>query len=210
MLEIVRARVPEAKTILDVACGTGEHLRYLPAFDRIGLDLDAKLLCVARRKLPDVNFIQADMCAFDLNRQFDVVLCLFSAIGYVLTVEKLNAAVSSIARHVRPGGILCIEPWFTPDQWSDRRPPFMTTAESDDFKVCRVFAGGQSGKISTNTLHYLVADGDKVQYFTERHDLGLFTEEQMRAAFEAAGLTVEFDAVGLENRGLYIGTKRRV
>src|ERR1700740_1622552 len=97
LLVIVRGRVPEAKAILDVACGTGEHLRYLPDFDRTGLDLDPKLLCVAKGKLPDVTFIQSDMRAFDLGRQFDVVLCLFSAIGYVLTVEKLNAAVSSMA-----------------------------------------------------------------------------------------------------------------
>jgi ubiquinone/menaquinone biosynthesis C-methylase UbiE len=210
LLGIIRARVPEAKTILDVACGTGEHLRYLPDFDRTGVDLDPKLLWVARKKLPDVAFILADMRAFDLNKQFDVAVCLFSAIGYVRTIEKLDAAVSSMAKHVSPGGILCIEPWFTPEQWSHRKHPSMTTAEAGDFKVCRIFAGGQSGKISTNTLHYLVADGDKVDYFTERHDLGLFTEDEMRAAFEAVGLTVHFDPVGLENRGLYIGTKRSV
>jgi ubiquinone/menaquinone biosynthesis C-methylase UbiE len=69
LLVIIRARVPEAKTILDVACGTGEHLRYLADFDRTGLDLDPKLLWVARRKLPDVAFILADMRAFDLSRQ---------------------------------------------------------------------------------------------------------------------------------------------
>jgi ubiquinone/menaquinone biosynthesis C-methylase UbiE len=81
LLGIIRARVPEPETILDVACGTGEHLRYLPDFDRTGLDLDPKLLGVARRKLPDVAFILADMRAFDLSRQFDVAVCLFSAIG---------------------------------------------------------------------------------------------------------------------------------
>jgi hypothetical protein len=69
---------------------------------------------------------------------------------------------------------------------------------------------GQNGRISTNTLHYLVADGDIVEYFTENHDLGLFAEDEMRAAFERVGLTVEFDPVGLENRGLYIGTRRSV
>jgi len=28
LLAIIHARVPGAKTILDVACGTGEHLRF--------------------------------------------------------------------------------------------------------------------------------------------------------------------------------------
>jgi hypothetical protein len=35
----------------------------------------------------------------------------------------------------------------------------------------------------------------------------LFTQDEMRYAFENAALTVEFDPVGVENRGLYIGTK---
>ena len=55
LLAIIHARVPGAKTILDVACGTGEHLRYLPDFDRTGVDLDAELLRIARTKLPDVR-----------------------------------------------------------------------------------------------------------------------------------------------------------
>jgi ubiquinone/menaquinone biosynthesis C-methylase UbiE len=209
VLAIIHARVPGAKTILDVACGTGEHLRYLQDFDRTGLDLDPELLRVARTKLPEICLVQSDMMAFDLGREFDVVLCLFSAIGYVVTVEKLNACISCMARHVMPEGILCIEPWFTPEQWLPGRT-LMTTAEEGDFKVCRIFQGGQSGKVSTNTLHYLVADGEKVEYFMENHNLGLFTEEEMRCAFEKARLAVEFDPIGLENRGLYIGTKRSV
>ncbi len=43
--------------------------------------------------------------------------------------------------------------------------------------------------------------------FTEQHDLGLFDDDQYRAAFEAAGLETYFDAEGLDGRGLYIGVK---
>ncbi len=207
LLAIIHARVPGAKTILDVACGTGEHLRYLPDFDRTGVDLNAELLRIARTKLPDVRLVQADMLTFDLGREFDVVLCLFSAIGYVVCLEKLSDSISRMATHVRPGGILCVEPWLTPEQFIPGKTS-MTTAEKGDFKVCRIFKGGQSGQVSTNILHYLVADGDKVEYFTEHHSLGLFSEQEMRWALESAELTVEFDPVGLENRGLYVGTKR--
>jgi len=208
LLGIIQTRVPHARTLLDVACGTGEHLRHLTGFDRTGLDLDPELLRVAGTKLPDVRLVHSDMADFDLGSQFDVVLCLFSAIGYVVTVPKLNAAVSCMARHLNPSGILCVEPWFTPEQWLDPKVS-MRTAEKGDLKVCRIFEGGQRGKTSTNTLHYLVANGGKVEYFTESHSLGLFTQDEMRHAFEIAGLTVEFDPVGVENRGLYIGTKSR-
>jgi ubiquinone/menaquinone biosynthesis C-methylase UbiE len=52
--------VPGAKTVLDVACGTGEHLRYLQDFNRTGPDLNPELLRVARMKLPNVSLIQSD------------------------------------------------------------------------------------------------------------------------------------------------------
>jgi len=206
LLAVIQARLPGAKSVLDVACGTGEHLRYLTNLDRTGLDLDPELLRIARKKLPGVRLVHSDMTAFDLGREFDVVLCLFSAIGYVVTVRKLNAAISCMARHVIPGGILCVEPWFTPEQWFPQKTS-MRTAEKGDLKVCRIFEGGKRGKTSTNRLHYLAANGAKVEHFTERHNLGLFTQDEMRYAFENAGLTVEFDPVGLENRGLYIGAK---
>ncbi len=48
---LVRERVPGAKTLLDVACGTGRHLEYLigrSGFDCTGVDLDGEMLEIAR------------------------------------------------------------------------------------------------------------------------------------------------------------------
>ena len=69
------------------------------------------------------------MINFDLGRTYDVVTCLFSAIGIVGTYERLERAIWCMARHVRMGGALIIEPWFSPERWhpscgavrSDRR-----------------------------------------------------------------------------------------
>src|SRR5713101_6435159 len=66
-----------AATLLDVACGTGQHLSHLKAQYTVeGLDLDKEMLALARKRLPDVVFHYADMVGFDLGRQFDVVVCL--------------------------------------------------------------------------------------------------------------------------------------
>lgn len=76
--------------LLDVACGTGLHLSYLKAHFHVeGLDLDEKLLAIARQRLLDVPLHHADMTDFDLGRTFAVVTCLFSAIGYVKTLDNL-------------------------------------------------------------------------------------------------------------------------
>jgi SAM-dependent methyltransferase len=88
-------------TLLDVACGTGGHLAFLKQQHAAeGLDLDPNLLAIARERHPELRFHQADMVGFDLGRTFDVVVCLFSAIGYVVTVERLHVALDHVDQPV--------------------------------------------------------------------------------------------------------------
>ncbi len=73
---LIRQRLPAAGSLLDVACGTGEHLRYLrDDFDVTGIDLSESMLGYARSKLPGVPLHQADLRTFELGRRFDVVCC---------------------------------------------------------------------------------------------------------------------------------------
>src|SRR5262245_54305782 len=78
---IIRERAPLARSLLDVACGTGEHLRFLREhFDTAeGLELAAPMRAVAAAKLPEVTVHAGDMRDFQLGRTFDAVVCLFSA-----------------------------------------------------------------------------------------------------------------------------------
>ena len=89
--QVIDARVPSARTLLDVACGTGMHLAELRRWYEVeGLDLDPQLLAFARERLPDVPLHEGDMTAFDLGREFDVVTCLFSSIAYVRTARRTS------------------------------------------------------------------------------------------------------------------------
>jgi SAM-dependent methyltransferase len=203
--ELVQARKPGAETLLDVACGTGAHLAELRRWYRCeGLDLDGELLAVARERLPDVPLHRGDMRDFDLGRRFDAVTCLFSSIGYVLTVEALAAGIAAMARHLEPGGVLLVEPWLSPE--GVRVPQVGAVfVDEPELKIARVNAIEVDGRLSSFEFHYLVGTPAGVEHFTERHELGLFTREEQLAAFRAAGLAVEHDEEGLMGRGLYVG-----
>ena len=196
-------------TLLDVACGTGGHIPYLKdSFEIEGLDLNEVFLDIARERNPEVTFHLGDMIETDLGRQFDVVTCLFSAIGYVKTAERMAGAVANMARHVAPGGVLIIEPWFSPQTWKGgRRAPGIDTVDEPEFKVVRMILWHQDGAEVSSDFHYLVGTPDGVEHFTERHELGLFTDEEHMGAFESAGLSVVHDREGLMGRGLFIGTR---
>lgn len=195
--------------LLDVACGTGIHIGSLREYYQVeGLDLDEKMLAEARKKFPDVPLHHGDMVDFDLGREFDIVTCLFSSIGYVKTTQRLNQAVSSMARHVKPGGVLLVEPWFSPDVWNTGKV-HATFVNQPDLKIARMNISERKDNLSFFNFHYLVAAPEGIEHFTELHELGLFTDNEYLEAFHAAGLTVLHDPIGLDGRGLYIGVKPR-
>jgi len=206
---LVESRASGARTLLDVACGTGRHLEHLRAWYEVeGLDLDEGLLAVARRKLPGVRLEAADMRDFDLGRRFDVVTCLFSSIGYVQTPEALRSSVAAMARHVAPGGLLVVEPWLTPSAFDPSFPSRAVLIERPDLVGVRMNDSRVDGRLSIMDFHYLIArPGQPMEHVVETHTLGLFTDDEYRSAFEAAGLGVEHDADGLMGRGLWIGQR---
>jgi SAM-dependent methyltransferase len=195
------------KTLLDVACGTGSHLAvFREWYEVVGLDLDARMLAIARRRCPGVRFYRSDMVAFQLRRRFDAVICLFSSIGYTRTRARLHRTLKTFAEHTAPGGVVLIEPWIFPEKFEKGRVG-LVVVDQPALKIARMNGSGRRGDLSPLRFHYLVGTPEGVTHFTEEHTLGLFTHENYLTAFRAAGLDVSFDPDGLTGRGLYIGQK---
>lgn len=203
---LIRRVHPGARRILDVACGTGEHAYLLTerhGFDVDGLDLDPALVRIAQAKVPSGEFRTADMTDFELGRKYDAVLCLFSSIGYVRTLENVQRTLAHFRRHTAPDGIVVVEPWFTPDALESGRI-YLKTAESDALTVCRMSHMQVEGRLSKLCFEYLIGRSDGIERASEVHELGLFTVDEMLGCFSAAGLTAEYNSEGLYGRGLYV------
>lgn len=208
--DLIEELHPEAKTLLDVACGTGKHLELLREHYEVeGLDLDPNLLRAAAERNPGVELHEGDMTSFDLGKTFDVVTCLFSSIAYVETIENLRRATGSLAEHLVPGGLLIVEPFFPPSEF---RPgdPWALFVDEPDLKIARMDLPAVEGRVGLLRFHYLVATSDGIDHFEEEHRVGLFTHEDHLEAFERAGLKVSHDPEGLMGRGLYVATKPAV
>lgn len=203
---LVRSLDAGARNILDVACGTGEHARLLAqdhGFEVDGLDLDAGLLRIARHKHPHGRFFEADMSDFHLERQYDAILCLFSSIAYLLTLDRIGRALVCCRRHLNRRGTLLVEPWFPPGGLEEGRV-FRHTGTYRDTRVERVSRNEIHGRISRLHFDYRIESPDGVRHVTEVHELGLFTADEMRTTFEEAGFRAELDPIGLTGRGLWI------
>ncbi|MCE2437925.1 MAG: class I SAM-dependent methyltransferase [Candidatus Latescibacteria bacterium] len=203
-------RLSSGNALLDVACGTGEHTRYLREHYRVtGIDLNPEMLKIARRKVPGVSFLRRDMTFFDLKRRFDAIVCLFSSIAYVRTYRKLRQTVACFGRHLKPGGILVIEPFFTTGTF---RPGSINggTMEREGVRISRHSVSRRRGNLAVLDFHFLLSTKLGVRYFRDIHELALFDSERFLDILEDEGLRPEFDSHGLmQDRGLYLALKQR-
>jgi SAM-dependent methyltransferase len=194
---------------LDVACGTGRHLEILRNDCAVeGVDLSRGMLRIARRRLPGVPLHQGDMRSFDLGRPFDVVTCLFSAIGHLSSERDLTATFANFTRHLRPGGVAIVEPWIDPRDWKGKHL-HLVTREDAAGKIVRLASSRRKGNRSFVQYHYLIGEpGRGVRHYAET-DIGLMVRrERLAELMGRSGLRAHVIPHGFAaRRGLIVGRR---
>src|SRR5437016_9058261 len=66
--------VPQGARVLEIGCAQGDLLAALAPGHGVGVDFSAEMLARARRKYPNLRFIQADAHALELEETFDVII----------------------------------------------------------------------------------------------------------------------------------------
>lgn len=170
----------EAKTIIDLGCGTGLLTRSLAAPGRtvIGVDPSAAMLDFARRQpgADAVRWIKGDAAAVPQSGDADLVVCTGNAIQHIST-DELSATLTHIAGALRPGGVVSFEsrnPSFREwERWTpqattgERQTPFghlrewleVTKVDQERlvvFDAHNIINGGPD-RVSTSVLHFRTA-----------------------------------------------------
>ncbi|MGH7496004.1 MAG: class I SAM-dependent methyltransferase [bacterium] len=205
---ITKYKKSPGKRLLDVACGTGEHLKYLREhYDVTGLDFSPAMLKLARRKLPDLTFVRGNMLSFHLRTKFDLMLCLFSAIAHLQNYSNLHQALRNFSSHLVSGGVLLIEPFVSKEK-------FMTgmihslTQSAGGVTVTRMNASRRRGNLAILDFHFLVGTRQGVRYYKDLHILGLFDPKRFVQMLEQEGFHARFLKNGLmKDRGLFVAVK---
>jgi SAM-dependent methyltransferase len=108
--ELIRKHRPDARTVLELACGTGAILERLrPHYDVVGLDVSRPMLDVAAEKLPGVPLFEDDMTRFALGQSFDVVLCVFDSLNHLLRFKEWEAVFDRAREHLADRGMFVFD-----------------------------------------------------------------------------------------------------
>ncbi|MCO1579124.1 class I SAM-dependent methyltransferase [Crossiella sp. SN42] len=94
-------------SVLDAGCGTGRVAIELARhdIDVVGVDVDASMLEVARKRAPHVTWHRRDLTSLALGRRFDVVV-MAGNVPLFTPEGTQQALVAGVAGHVAPGGVL--------------------------------------------------------------------------------------------------------
>jgi SAM-dependent methyltransferase len=207
-------RTEGERTLLDVGCGTGVHLPFLADHGSVvGLDRSSDMIAAARRNCPGIELHVDDLRGFDLGRRFDVVTCLFGAIGYLPDRDQLERGLRSLGNHVEDDGLLLVEPPLFAEQMVEPRPQHVET----DFEGGTLVRDARS-RLDGDVLEidfawrFMPAGGASPEEVRERHrllmlDTTTWVDHMQRAL--PPGTRIEIDHEGPIGRGLLVARLSR-
>lgn len=141
--KLLQAHAPEARSILELGCGTGMHATLLAqkGYEVCGVDMSAQMLEGAKQRvqaLPaqlasKLQFHQGDIRSFRLSQQFDAVISLFHVISYQTTNEDLRSAFATAKTHLKPGGAFIFDCWYGPAVLTE--PPAVRVKRLQDAEI---------------------------------------------------------------------------
>ncbi len=101
--------------VLDLACGTGEHVLEFARRDMYAVGIDrspamiAHSVAKARAHGLDADFVLGNMRHLPFGGSFDCAICMFQSLPLITTNEDLLSHFDGVANCLAPGGVYIIE-----------------------------------------------------------------------------------------------------
>ncbi len=212
LLRIARSALgTRPRSLLDGGCGTGRHLaefaRSVP--EVAGVDRSRPMLAIARRRLGrSVPLHVGDLRSFSVGRRFDLLTCLFGAIGYLPTERDRDRAMANFHRHLAPGGVALVEGWVRRSRWRGGHL-HPVTYDAPELKLARLAVSRRRGNVSEIEFHHLIGErGRPIRHVSEVHRNPLLEPPERLRSFRRAGFRARVLLTGrYRDRGLYLGVR---
>ena len=194
--------------VLDAGCGAGRHALEFArrGYITTGVDLSEEMLELARERAKGasaVTFVEADLRALNLAREFDAAVLLDSTLGLHEdgeTVEILRRLSASLV----PGGRLVVEV-LNRDFVLDEMPARKWLETSVAVILDDVSFHPETSRLRVKRS--VAPHGEKAAEFA--YSLRLYALHELRVLLSLAGFEVVEVAGSIHQRGAYLGSRDR-
>jgi len=190
--EIISDFDPNAKSILDLGCGTGVHDWLLAdrGYKVEGIDMSEQMLQVARERavyFPSVTyrptFRQGTLENFRTEERFDLVVSLFDVVSYLRDFDALRAFARNVKASLKPDGLLIFDCWYGPAVHYQRPGTRIRRLENDAIKLVRISEGHFDPNRNRIDVEYEIFLTRKLEgtihTFRESHALRCYFEDEL-------------------------------
>jgi len=150
-----------------------------------------------------------------LNRKFDIILSLWGVISYAKTYSNLEKTIKNFSEHLKKGGILIADPWYTllgsngkTEPYYKDGMPYVTIYDGPELKIVRARIPRTVGYKQIMDINTLIAQkgNKKIRCFVDRYVVGLFEIKRVLEIMETVGVRAWFEK-DLIGNGTYVGIK---
>jgi len=200
---IIKKYRPNAKSVLNLGCGTGNHDIFLAqkGYDITSIDCSESNIEKANSKLTDIyeyknrlNFHKDDIRTYRANKTYDIVISLFHVISYQITNADLKSVFETVKIHLNNSGLFIFDCWYGPAVLHMQPETRIKEVENNKTRIIRIAEPEMfpnENKVHVN-YHLLVVDKvtNKIKEIRETHPMRYLFKPEIDELLFASGLEV--------------------
>jgi SAM-dependent methyltransferase len=198
---LIKSSKADAKTVLDMGCGTGKHASLLCEKGYIvhGIDLSEDMLKIAETRRSGIedklSFSHSNIQELSLNKKFDTVVSLFHVMSYQNSNDELIKAFEVAKNHLNDDGIFIFDFWYGPAVLTDLPTTRVKRLENENIKVTRLAEPILHAMKNIVDVNYDVFIEDKktkeIAEKKELHKMRYFFDTELELICKQIGFNIE-------------------
>ncbi|RXJ82203.1 class I SAM-dependent methyltransferase [Arcobacter sp. F2176] len=198
---LIKSNLPQAKTILDMGCGTGKHAELFcnKGYKVHGIDLSEDMLKIAheraRNKEDRLSFSQSKIQDLNLRKKFDVVISLFHVMSYQNSNEELIKAFEVAKTHLNTNGVFIFDFWYGPAVLTDLPTTRIKRLKNEHINVTRIAEPTLECQKNLVNVSYNIFIENKLSkniiQKNELHQMRYFFDTELELICEKEGFNIE-------------------
>ncbi len=194
------ANIHKPVHLLDLGCGTGEHLNLLSRhdFNCTGLDISNEMLTIAKERTDkSINYLKSSMTTFDYYNEFNIITSFFGSFNYMLDDSEIEKTLWNTWRALKPDGLCIFEIWNTLPvkkiKQKDLSLISTTTVQDKTIKRERGFRLLEYPKkdIVEVDYNYTLKSASHSFSLKDKHRMRTFTKEEISYFLNENGFTLD-------------------